>query len=529
MYLSSSNGFLDTMSYSRVRTFHWIAVALIFIFFLTRVYHLLALPFFFDEASHLTRAQNVWLGKPFYLLETGKALAPYLAAAFWPFQGATFLGRYVVVFLGAIGLASAYAVGRELHSRTAGLFIMILWIACPQLFFYERMALVDTTISAMAMLALFLAIRTLRGGKISMAVGCGVALALTVLAKLTGIVYLCIPVLVLLCVPAKQPILRRLRGVFIAYIVLGLILIGPYLYIKSTDSDPTGQQYGLTTTSLDDLSSRMQGNLDRAKQADITYLSVPMLIVIFGAGAYLLTMMPRRAVMLILLAAVLIGAVTFAGESIWLRYVVPSTPFMLLWTAIALTVFMATWKDMARPVQVAFALVPAIVLGLWVFSWGLPFMLTAYTNPAALTLPNCFQCDQTEYVRWIPSGFGIREAVEYIQQNVKTPEVIIGSAVNCNTARLMMPYDSPITFKCYDLNWGGGNFNVIGDMTMQRDLNGHVYVLGENIAIVNEYQFPDPWCVVKRFPRPDSDYFVTLYYIGGDANDNVCPTPTTQK
>src|SRR5262249_50053129 len=131
----------------RASPIYWIAVGLLLVFWISRVHNLLALPLFLDEASHLTRAQWVWQGRPFYLLETGKMLAPYLAALFWPFSAAPFIGRYVVVILGAVGIASAYAVGCELRSRYVGLLCMTLWIICPQLMFFERMALVDTTIS----------------------------------------------------------------------------------------------------------------------------------------------------------------------------------------------------------------------------------------------------------------------------------------------------------------------------------------------------------------------------------------------
>jgi hypothetical protein len=40
-----------------------------------------------------------------------------------------------------VGLAAAYAAGKTLHSREAGLLSMLLWILTSQLFFYERMAL----------------------------------------------------------------------------------------------------------------------------------------------------------------------------------------------------------------------------------------------------------------------------------------------------------------------------------------------------------------------------------------------------
>src|SRR5258705_8214947 len=113
---------------ARSRFANWTAVLLLLVFFFTRIHNLLVLPVFLDEASHITRAQYVWQDKPLYLLETGKVLAPYMMALFWPFHGQIFIGRFVIILLGLIGLAACYGVGKMLYSRQAGLLAMLLWI-----------------------------------------------------------------------------------------------------------------------------------------------------------------------------------------------------------------------------------------------------------------------------------------------------------------------------------------------------------------------------------------------------------------
>jgi hypothetical protein len=191
---------------------------------------------------------------------------------------------------------------------------------------------------------------------------------------------------------------------------------------------------------------------------------------------------------------------------------------MLLWTAMALILFAQSWHESPRLIQWSAAIVPLLVLTVGVVTVGLPFMTTAYRDPSALNLPNCYLCDEQEYITWIPSGYGIQSAVAYIEAKITDSEVVIGTVANCNTARLMLPYSSPVQFKCYDnLDWSGvDNQNVIADITAQLKQVGHVYVLGENSAIVPPQQFPHPWCVVRNFDRPDHEYYVTLYYIGAD-------------
>lgn len=484
-----------------VRRAVWPAIALLLLFWVSRAAHLLALPLFLDEAAHLTRAQWVWEGQPFYLLETGKALAPYGAALFWPFAGAPFIGRYVVVLIGAVGLASAYAVGRALHSRGAGLLVMALWVVCPQLFFYERMALVDTTISAMAMLALWLAIRMVRGGRAFSAMLCGVALALTVFAKLTGLVFLCIPVLVALLVPGVGW-RARFRQIVIAYAMCGLILFAPLLYVLSTDSDPTGLEYGLTSIDVRSLPERLAANAADAWAALRTYFTDPLLALFVLAALVGLLRLPRRALLVLLLAAAPLAGVLPTAVSLWLRYLSPATPFLLLAVA-----FGAVAIRSIRPIRAGVALV---VIGCAALV-GVPFMLTAYTRPADLPLP---ANDRSEYIRWIPSGYGIREATDYLRAIAQeAPIVVIGTAVNCQSARLYL-HGSAARLECPALDWGGRDYRHI-QVLMRAELerNGVIYVLGEDkpTPTMPPEKFPGVRQLLATFPRPNGRYAVRVF------------------
>ncbi len=498
------------------RAWTWGAVLLLLIFWVSRLHNLLALPIFLDEASHITRAQWVWEGRPLYLLETGKALAPYLAAVFWPFAGAPFIGRFVVVLVGAIGLASVYAVGRELHSRQAGVLAMALWIIAPQLMFFERMALVDTTISSMAMLTLWLAIRMLRSGRERWAILCGVGLALCVFAKTTGIVFFPIPVLVALLVKMRMGWRERINLIVIAYVTAAVLLIGPILYIRSAYADPTGVAYGLTSVDSQDLVQRVQANAAQVWDAEQVYFSRGMLAVVLLAAGFGVSYATRTTLLLLALAVAPLVAVIATAVSLWLRYISPATPFLLLLTAIILLSAADALQRRISP-RIAYAL-PWLVAGAWALLVGIPFHLTAYNNPAELDLP---EGDVVEYIQWIPSGFGIREAIHYIQTLDSKPIIVISTAVNCNGARLYLPLDSSVKMICPDLDWGGGNTRAMYEIQDYADLYGQVYVLSEEGRIVYEYELPRPLTVLKEFARPGGSYEVKLYRVKSDSNPST--------
>src|SRR5438477_11007585 len=89
----------------------------------------------------------------------------------------------------------------------------------------------------------------------------------------------------------------------------------------------------------------------------------------------------------------------------------------------------------------------------------------------------------------------------------------MGTAVNCNSARLYMPLDTPVKFVCFDLDWGGGNWDQVNKIRVQAEQDGHVYVLGEDYPIVSESQLPMYHRVVESFARPGGHYSVKLYRI----------------
>jgi hypothetical protein len=488
----------------------WLAALLLGLFWLSRTHSLLSLPLFLDEASHLYRAQLVWEGRPFFLLETGKALAPYLAALFNPYHAAPFVGRYVVILVGAVGLASAYGVGRRLHSDTLGLAAMLLWLAAPQLFFFERMALVDTTISAMAMLALWCALVMLQTTRRAgwWAVGCGVALALTVLAKLTGLVFLPIPALAAILIAGKMGWRQRLRLVLIAYITFAALWALPLRHILTAGADPTGQRTGLTSLNTSTLISRAVRNLTEIWGAEVAYFGLAMLILIGVMAVVGLLMAPRRSLLLLALLGAPLAAIVATANDLWLRYASPAAPFMLMLCAFGLSLIGGKLAPkFGKKVAGGVIFGPAL---LWLLLWGLPFQVGAYQDPRALALP---EGDRVEYILWIPSGYGIRDAVRYMNATALEGSVF-GTAVNCQSARLMLQGNSKVSMVCPALDWGGRNYQpVIDQLEAAVKANTSIYVLSEERSppTVPLDKFSGRRVEVARFARPGPYYAVVLY------------------
>ncbi len=480
---------------------------ILIVFWWMRLHNLLVLPLFMDEATHLTRAQAVWQGKPFDLLLTGKALGPYLAALFDPFNAAPWIGRYVVVLVSSIGVASVIALGRALHSRQAGLFAGVLWLFSPYLFFFERMALVDTTVASFTALSAFLAVRMIRTGKIRDALLCGVALALCVFAKTTGIIFLVIPVGVAVLLPYKMiSIPSRARQAILATLVALLILIGPAFYIRSQGANVFGIGT-LASGETNTLSERLSANIQTAWDAYRDYFQpIFWMILLLGAVAAI-GLYPRRALLLAMLSVVPFATLIITATQLYLRYLVIVLPGLLILAAVGF-VGVTRFVRWLRPL-------PWAVIGIWAILFALPFITTAYGDPGALPLPSH---DRNEYLDGWTAGFALRDAaaglVAIAQKDSKSLSVV-GLVSSCNTIRVYVPPNSNVTVQCPDV-WDGTGQGISTGQQLIRDAaqrSGYAFALGEIGGAVYSSAVPDPREQAAIYGRPDGRYSVVLYRV----------------
>ena len=137
----------------------WIGILLLLVIWATRLNALELLPLHNDEGLHLTRAVEVWNGHPFWAISDGKIINHWLIAAFYPQNEPVFAGRIASLFISLIGLAAGYALVYRLFGGVAAVLAGALWLFCPYLFFYERLAFSDAEAGSLIVLALWAALR----------------------------------------------------------------------------------------------------------------------------------------------------------------------------------------------------------------------------------------------------------------------------------------------------------------------------------------------------------------------------------
>jgi 4-amino-4-deoxy-L-arabinose transferase-like glycosyltransferase len=442
----------------------WPGIILLLTLWATRVWAVHVLPLHNDEGLHLTRAVEVWHGRPFWAISDGKIINHWLIAVFDPRAAPVLAGRFATIFIAMIGLAAGYALARQAAGRIGALLAGSLWIASPYLFFYERLAFSDAEAGALVVLALWLSLRAARFGGWRSTILAGLAFAAAALFKFTAAPFALSVALVILFAGGILTRRRWLQLGLIAGIVI-VCFLPPLLYLMLKGQSlfsialawigggSAGGGFGLT------------GNLARL-WAQLTQFGPISWSALMIAGVILLAQSRRRIAILLLLGGFIpLLLMIILGSEVLSRHYVVALPLMLTLGGVGLGSGINRLRQMqARQIATAGGIV-ALLMGF------VPFAVTAYTIPALLPLPDEVRY---EHITSHSSGYGLREAMESFPQRITRRDVSIIASMfpdSCRRANFYAVDGFALT--CVDLP-GTDEINAA------LKNGGAVYVLADN-------------------------------------------------
>lgn len=168
---------------------------LTFLYFLTRLFNILALPIFSDEGIYINWAR-IAANDPNWrfisLLDGKQPLQTWGTIPFIKLFPTDLLlaGRLFAVFSGFFALIGVMTLAWYLWGRKAGYIAGLLYILCPFFLFYDRMALVDSGVNASIIWILFLSIVLARTLRLDVAILFGFISGVGLLAKSSVFLFL---------------------------------------------------------------------------------------------------------------------------------------------------------------------------------------------------------------------------------------------------------------------------------------------------------------------------------------------------
>ncbi len=392
-----------------------------------RTFHPLLLPMFHDEGLHISRAQRALIEHTLLMgTEGGKYLQVWLLALVLPFTKEPLLAaRGLSALIGLLGGIGCYLLASNLYKRDdIALVATAFYAVAPYPLFFDRMALADGLLSALAIWSLLLSLIVVRQRRWWQAIGLGLCLGLAAATKLNGVLFLIFPVLATWLWRDKRPLRRLLSLLLVAWLVAI-----PWLLPSLLDFVP---QYKSTIarswidSEADGIShlSRLGQNIEVITQTLWIYFTPPFLLLALAEAVRSLRRRDKPTWLLALAALVTLTFffLTASAEKFYPRYILPAFPFLLIMAARSL-VALANWlRD--HLLRTTPQLQPGLLAGLALLI-SLPALWFDYlllTNPPRVPwLP----LDRWQYIDGWPAGYGVTDATAYLREQANELGLII--------------------------------------------------------------------------------------------------------
>jgi hypothetical protein len=479
----------------------------------SRLTNLTLLPVFCDEGMYVSFAQRLWVD-PFAGLRAGVSrlgLCMLVAIFRWLSTDPLLAARLALVFTGTLSMLGLYVVGKQLYSRRIGAMAALLYIISPLMLFHDRMVLADVLVNTCGIYTLLFGLIYLRRGGLKYAVGLGVAMGLGMLSKLTGVFLLFTPLAVCALVIGMKTsrLARRLAlPYFVAGLVISPVLLHPMRAKALTDIGLVGvQTLGISTAS--EWLEVVTRNLTAVLSQVGAYITTPVLLMC-GLSLLLILLLRNREGGLLWVLGVL-PVLALAGSSRGFlppRYFLFATSPLLICAAwcieqvsrgvnwLADRVPMLSERRLS-PIRNPVVMGTLLVAGLSLSSVRLDYYILA--DPSRAPLP---PVDKEQYITGWPSGYGIPEAVGWLEkQSVHKQIQVVASGSAMWALRMYLDEDPRITI--VEQN--------IGEAVSSIDRSSETFFVA-NPPWDRDFAVLNPGAkLLARYPKPGGQSAIEIY------------------
>lgn len=390
-------------------------------YFVFRLTNLTVLPIFNDESTYIRygiHQLNEPTHQPFSLLIGKEPLLPFLYACIGTMVGNLLVGsRLVTIMFGFFTLVGLYLFTSEFFGKKAALFSSLFYIVTPYTVFFDRLALLDSPVSTIAIWTLYLTNRVLNKPQWRHTLSLGVVMGLGLWIKSSTWFYIFLPLIaygIFYFIHHDSKHSMRLK-MFISAFVLAMVIFLP-LYTNQFYQELlilNGQYtYPIYSVFLFPITVWWL-NITEMLSWLFFYLTPPLFLLAFGS---VIIFFKQRKVWLVLLWLLLpmLYEVLYA-KLFTSRHTLLLTIPLLIMAGYGLSRLWEKKRIAAYGVLAVFLV------------WSLYIDSILFTNPQQY--PSLFlgaaKSDATQYVHGFSSGYGVLEAVNYLEQKAQNNRIIV--------------------------------------------------------------------------------------------------------
>lgn len=410
------------MKNNKVRLF---LVALVILYFATRLTNLKIIPIFTDEAIYSFWAQ-VALHDPanrFISLEDGKQpLFIWLAAISQKFvQDPLIASRLVSVFAGFGSLIGIYLLSKQLFDRKTAILASFLYIILPFTLLYDRMALFDSLLTMFGIYAVLFSVKMVKSPRLDTAILNGAAIGFAMITKSSGNFFLYLLPFSLINFKFKPKnsklILAKWLGlsllaVFISLAIYNALRLSPLFYLIARKNLEFIRSYSeVIANPLEHFLS----NINALVGWVIAYIGLPLFIIFASGVLYAVVRRNTKVLYLLILVIVPFTSEAIFNKVLYPRFILFYFPYIVLTIAYFVVSVINDFKK-SRNVLIFVFLSTLLMPGLTSFR--------LITNPTLAKIP---QNDAYQYLNDWPAGYGVSEVVDFLKQQAKDQDIYVGT------------------------------------------------------------------------------------------------------
>lgn len=489
-------------------------VLVVYVF--TRLYNLMQLPIFTDEAIYARWAQIAkndasWR---FISLTDGKQpLFVWIAMVLMKFFADPLLAsRLVSVGAGFATTIGMFFLGYELfRNRWIGLISSALYVIYPFALVYDRMALYDSLVGMFAIWSLYIAVLFVRHIRLDIALILGMVIGAGALTKSNAFFNaIMLPSTLLLLFPfAKgdtKKIMRWVALVFLvvleAVVIYSILRLSPFFHIIGE------KNYEFIYPLSEWMKHPFEFFFGNLVYGEFRWLHIYMTWLWLGLGvaSFLLSKTYwREKILLVLWFIVPFIALAFFGKVLYPRFIFFMTLYLLPLVAYSLVVISQKMQKLHMMGIIAFViLMNAMVL------YSDYFIMTDFANAP---LP---KQDRNQYIADWPAGGGIAETVVFLKNEAKDKKIYVATQGTFG----LLPY----ALELYLIN--DPNITIVGYWPIEGEIPKELVMKASVMPTYAVFYQTCPSCVdtgiapktwplkvITQHTKPSRKSFLTLYEV----------------
>lgn len=486
---------------------HKIELLLVIFFLLTRLLNLDKLPIFNDEGIYLDWGwQEIhYKGELYFSLFDGKQ--PMLMWVFGIFQNIfkdpLIAGRIVSVITGFITLVGIYLLGRKVFNTRIAYLSSLLYILIPIFIFFDRQALMESTMCAIGVWLLYVLILNISNPRIVYGILSGTLIGIGLFVKSNAFLFFVAFLITSLYAIFKSNnskfkfkfVISEMFGLFIALVILHPLTsqkdFGKIIEMNSRFA------YSLSDI-LGDLQQIFVTNLESTSEILFWHLNpFFFIIVIFGLLFLVRERIKYTDYLIVWVASVLSLFILFTKNPSP-RYIVPFLPII--------TLIIAFGTNKLWEINKKYAILAGI--GIYITLYLAYSLVVSPITYFYLMGKLTFEHSSQEYVRGWTSGYGVKEAYDFlnelaggepikveVRRDYGNPESAIFAYTN-NNENILSTF---IDFECKD-----------SKAVFETDENLTAYFVSRGLNFDRREK-----CLkeIKKFYKPYGNEFVGVYQI----------------